>query len=115
MTHPTDIPIVLVKETDPWGMAFCYYTWETNPREYEGFWQKIHVSGILLEHRSYIKKTQHGLWPTYFRNGILSNRSTLDMDGGPVGYYIGRYADDTMSSRFGYYIGRNADDTKSSH
>ena len=100
MTEPTDIPIVHIKYTDPWGMSLIYYSWETSTTEYEGFWQKIHVSGVLLEHRFYHKKTQHGLWPTYFRNGILSNRSTYDVDGSPIGYYIGRNADDTKSSHW---------------
>ncbi len=98
MAHPADIPIVRVKETDPWGMSFIYYTWEMNPREYEGLWQKMHVSGVLLEHRYYHKKTQHGLWPTYFRNGILSNYLTLDVDSKPTGYYIGRKTDDNLSA-----------------
>jgi hypothetical protein len=93
-----DIPIVLTKDTDPWGMTLCYFTLEMNPKQIEGLRLKKHVSGIILEERFYRASAQHGLWPTYFRNGILSNRSTLKADGSPTGYYIGRNANDTLSS-----------------
>lgn len=99
MTRPTDIPIVLINERDPFNMGFRRFVREDDS-QLEGMYLKLHASGLLLEQRFYHIGRQHGIWFSHFKNGILLNRTRLKKDGSLTGYYIGRKVDDTLSSAY---------------
>ncbi len=96
MPAKEDIPIVLINERDPFNMGFRHFVREDDS-QLEGIKLKLHASGLLLEQRFYQLGQQHGIWPTYFHNGINSCQNTWYESRNSVNYYIGRNINDTLA------------------